>query len=193
MLWALARGRALGRAVALRGGRVGAKTSIGRRCTVDRPWRVKLGRRVVLESDVYLKIVSETAYLTLGDFVFVGRGVVFDVIVNVSVGAHTLIAPHCFITDHNHGVAAETRVNQQACRSEATSIGADVWLGAGVVVLAGVTIGDGAIVGANSVVTHDVAPMSIVAGAPARFIRQRSDEERQAGAFDSMSRDKLSA
>ena len=49
-----------------------------------------------------------------------------------------------------------------------------MWLGTGTVVLPGVKIGDGAVVGANSVVTDDVAPYSIVAGAPARFIRQRT-------------------
>ena len=47
----------------------------------------------------------------------------------------------------------------------------DVWLGAGVVVLPGVTIGRGAIVGANTVVTRDVPPLTVVAGQPARTVR----------------------
>lgn len=50
----------------------------------------------------------------------------------------------------------------------------DVWIGTGVVVLPNVTVGEGAVVGANSVVTKDVAPYTIVAGAPARFIRKLS-------------------
>ena len=41
----------------------------------------------------------------------------------------------------------------------------------GAVILAGVTIGAGALVGAGAVVTRDVAPQSIVAGVPARFLR----------------------
>ncbi len=57
-------------------------------------------------------------------------------------------------------------------------IGNDVWLCYRAVILAGVTVGDGAIVGAYSVVTKDVPPYSIVAGNPARVIRQRfSDAE----------------
>ncbi len=48
----------------------------------------------------------------------------------------------------------------------------DAWLGTGVVVLPGITIGEGSVVGANSVVTRDVPPYTIVAGAPARFIRE---------------------
>ena len=52
------------------------------------------------------------------------------------------------------------------------TIANDAWLGTGVVVLPGVTVGEGAVVGANSVVTRDVPPFTIVAGAPARFIRR---------------------
>lgn len=57
-----------------------------------------------------------------------------------------------------------------------TVIGNDVWIGTQVYIKDGVTIGDGAIIGAHSVVTHDVAPFSIVAGNPARPIRQRFDD-----------------
>ena len=52
-------------------------------------------------------------------------------------------------------------------------IGCDVWLGDKVTVVAGVTIGDNVIVGANSVVTRDIEPWTLVAGAPARAWRSR--------------------
>lgn len=55
-------------------------------------------------------------------------------------------------------------------------IGSDVWIGYEAVIFAGAHIGDGAIIGARSVVTRDVAPYTIVAGAPARVIRKRFDE-----------------
>ncbi|WP_407887025.1 Vat family streptogramin A O-acetyltransferase [Levilactobacillus sp. N40-8-2] len=54
-----------------------------------------------------------------------------------------------------------------------TVVGNDVWLGQNVTVLPGITIGDGAIVGANSVVTKDVAPYTIIGGNPATLIRPR--------------------
>lgn len=54
------------------------------------------------------------------------------------------------------------------------AIESDVWLGTGVVVLPGIKIGEGAVVGANSVVTKDVNPYTIVGGSPARLIREVS-------------------
>jgi len=56
-------------------------------------------------------------------------------------------------------------------------IGPNVWIGFDVCVLPGVTIGEGSIVGARSVVASDVAPYSVVAGNPARFIRHLDKQE----------------
>ena len=175
-LWVVACARLRAQVLAIRGAKLGVKAALGPRCTVDRPWGVALGTRVLLEADVYLKLVADEARLTLGDHTFVGRGTEFDVLLGVSVGSHSLIAPRCFITDHGHGVATNLRIDQQPNIAAPVSIGSDVWLGAGVVVLPGVTIGDGAVVGANSVVTRDVAPLSVVAGAPARLLRMRAGE-----------------
>lgn len=52
------------------------------------------------------------------------------------------------------------------------SIGSDVWIGFESVVLPGVTIGDGSIIGARSVVAEDVAPYTVFAGNPARFVKR---------------------
>lgn len=57
-------------------------------------------------------------------------------------------------------------------------IGNHVWIGAGVIVLKGVTIGDGAVVAAGSLVTSDVAPATLVAGRPARVMREGVEWER---------------
>lgn len=54
-----------------------------------------------------------------------------------------------------------------------TVIGNDVWIGYEAVIMPGITIGDGAIVAAQSVVTKDVSPYTIVGGNPAEVIRQR--------------------
>lgn len=57
-----------------------------------------------------------------------------------------------------------------------THLGDACWLGMRSMIMPGVTIGEGAIVAANSVVTKDVAPYSVVAGSPAKHIKFRFDE-----------------
>jgi phosphonate metabolism protein (transferase hexapeptide repeat family) len=58
-------------------------------------------------------------------------------------------------------------------RAHPVAIGHDVWVGHGAIILPGRTIGTGAVVAAGAVVTKDVASYAIVAGNPARVIRQR--------------------
>ncbi len=57
------------------------------------------------------------------------------------------------------------------------TIGNDVWTGHNVNVMPGVNVGDGAAIGAGSVVTKDVPPFAIVAGAPAKVLRYRFSEK----------------
>lgn len=58
-----------------------------------------------------------------------------------------------------------------------TEIGNDVWIGRRAIIMPGITIGDGAVVGAGSIVTKDVAPYAIVAGNPAKLIRNRFTDD----------------
>lgn len=58
-----------------------------------------------------------------------------------------------------------------------TVIGNDVWIGQNATIMPGVHIGDGAIIGANSLVSKDVEPYTLVAGNPIRVIRKRFDDE----------------
>lgn len=60
---------------------------------------------------------------------------------------------------------------------EPIRIGHNVWIGLGATIAGGVTIGNGAIVAANATVTRDVPANAVVAGVPARPVRQRLDPE----------------
>jgi phosphonate metabolism protein (transferase hexapeptide repeat family) len=64
-----------------------------------------------------------------------------------------------------------------ARRAKKVCIGHDTWLGHGSTVLPGVTVGNGAAVGSGAVVTKDVAPYTVVAGVPARPIRERFERK----------------
>ena len=151
------------------------KVRVGPRCRVENSSGVTLGRRVCLEADVWLKLSSSAAELTIGEHTFLARGCTVNVLQKVSIGSHCQFGPNCSVIDHNHGMAPDSRIDEQACNSQPVSIGSDVWCGAGVVILPGVTIGDGAVIGANAVVTRDIPPMAVAAGNPARVIRMRSE------------------
>lgn len=170
----LAAGRLRAGALRIRGARIGAKTTIGATVRVRRPWCIKLGSRIEIEHDVYLKIVDDQAVLVVGDYTFLGTGCELDVLHSITIGAHTLLAPNVFITDHSHNMTAELRLDEQGSRAAPVVIGDDAWIGTGAVILPGVTIGDGAVVGAGAVVTNDVPPYVIVAGVPARVIGKRT-------------------
>jgi acetyltransferase-like isoleucine patch superfamily enzyme len=137
-----------------------------------------MGERSSAESDVYMKIVDDNAILTIGDYVFIGKGTEFDVMEKLTIGDHTVIAPNCFMTDHTHGTSPELRIDQQPCVAGPVTIGKDVWIGVGVTVLPGITIGDGAIIGAQTVVTKNIPPMAVAAGVPAKILRYRHAEQK---------------
>ena len=66
-------------------------------------------------------------------------------------------------------------------RAHRVAIGPDVWIGHGAILMPGVCVGAGAVIGAGAVVTHDVAPYTIVVGVPARPLRRRFSAEVEAG------------
>lgn len=158
----------------IRGAAVASKVRIGTGSRILRPWCMSIGHRAQLEHNVFIKITDDAARLTMGESVFIGCGTEFDVAMRVSIGSNVLIAPGCFITDHSHAHRAGAAIASQGCENAPVLIGDDVWLGAHSIVLPGVSIGYGAIIGANSVVTGDVASMTIVAGSPARVVGART-------------------
>ncbi len=64
-------------------------------------------------------------------------------------------------------------------REHPVTLGHDVWLGHGVLVMPGVTVGTGAVVGSGAVVTRDVAPYAMVAGVPAKPLKERFSRDIQ--------------
>lgn len=93
----------------------------------------------------------------------------------ITIGADVMMGPRCVLLASSHRVAStDVPMNRQGFLPDRTIvIGDDVFIGAGSTILAGRSIGSGAIVGAGSVVTHDVAPWTIVAGNPAVVVRHR--------------------
>jgi acetyltransferase-like isoleucine patch superfamily enzyme len=90
---------------------------------------------------------------------------------NITIGDRVSIAPRVTLVTSSHPNHSRIRDFAPVSRGPIV-IEADAWLGAGCVILPGVRIGGGAVVGANSVVVEDVPPLHVVAGQPARIIRQ---------------------
>ena len=98
---------------------------------------------------------------------------------SIKIGNNVLIASKVFVTDHNHGkysgnVHSDPKI-PPAARDEPTKeviIGDNVWIGESAIILPGIIIGDGAIIGAGSVVTRNVKKNTIVAGNPAKTIKE---------------------
>lgn len=140
--------------------------------------------------------------ITMGSYCYVGDNSKLWSGVRLDVGNRVLIGHNSSILDCDaHPVDAADRHRQYveiitrghpaeiALGEAPISIGDDVWIGCNVVVLKGVTIGQGAIIGAGSIVTHDVPPFVLVAGNPARIVRELALAERSDGAISGRGRD----
>lgn len=129
-----------------------------------------MGRPVPASTTVFPPFHSEFGQnLHLGEAVFINMGCRFQDTGGITIGDESLIGHGCTITTLNHSPNPARRGDMIPAP---VRIGRRVWFGAGVTVLPGVSIGDGAIVGAGAVVTKDVPADTIVAGVPAKVIRQ---------------------
>lgn len=89
----------------------------------------------------------------------------------ITLGEEVFIARNVYITDSDHHQIFDAQGT--ACNaSKPVIIGNHVLIGFGAVILKGVIIGDGAVVAAGSVVTRDVPAESLVAGVPAKVIKE---------------------
>ncbi len=106
---------------------------------------------------------------TFGRDCFVNFGCTFLALGGITIEDDVFIGPHCVLATEYHPENPETR---HSLLTKPIVVKRNAWLGANVTVLAGVTIGENAIVAAGSVVTKDVPDNMIVAGSPARVIRE---------------------
>ncbi len=114
--------------------------------------------------------VFEDAELTLGKG-YVNTGGAIACAKSIVIGEGVYIGRNTYITDSDHHRLLD---NQGKCQNEPreVKIGNHVLIGYGATVLKGVTIGDGAIIAAGAVVVKDVPKNCVVAGVPARVVRE---------------------
>lgn len=134
------------------------------------------GDNVTVQSPVSVLYGTHT---TIGHDVFINGNCTIQDSARVTIGDRVVIAPDVRLFCGEHAVDARERWRRGADGSlklvtttRPITIGSDVWIGGGVIVLPGVTIGSNVVVGAGAVVTRDVPDNCVVAGVPARVLRE---------------------
>ena len=137
-----------------------------------REGRLEIGPQTVFEPGVWIT-APDQARVRIGTGCFLNLGVMVASMNLVEIGDHCMFANGCFISDGSHRFDdPDVPVPWQGFTTKGpTRVGDNVWCGAGAVITSGVTVGRRSVIGANSVVTRDIPPFSIAAGAPARVIR----------------------
>jgi acetyltransferase-like isoleucine patch superfamily enzyme len=137
----------LSKFINLYGCEIGDETKIGAFVEIQK--NATVGKRCKISSHTFI-----CEGVSIEDNVFIGHGVMF---INDTY-------PRATRTDGSLQTEADWKVERTIIKKGAS-------IGSGSTILSNVTVGEGAIVGAGSVVTKDVAPNSIVAGNPAKFLR----------------------
>jgi len=135
--------------------------------------RLEVGAGTLFEPGVWIT-APDRARVTIGEGTFLNLNVMVASVELVEIGDHCMFANGCFVTDGNHRFDDPDKpVTWQGFSTKGpTRVGDNVWCGANVVITSGVTVGERCVIGANSVVTEDLEPFTIAAGAPAKPLRK---------------------
>lgn len=111
--------------------------------------------------------------VSIGDYS--GIGINCKLYGEVSIGKNVMMGPEVVFltTSHNYSRIDIPMINQGISKEMPITINDDVWIGTRCTFLPGVTIGRGVIVGAASVVTKSFPDYVVIAGNPARVVRDR--------------------
>ena len=128
-----------------------------------------LGDYSVIES--FCCINNAVGDVIIGDHTRVGLH--NTIIGPVTIGSHVNMAQGITVTALNHNFTdTEKRIDEQGISTTPVTIEDDIWIGANATILSGVNIGRHSGIAAGAVVTKDVPPHSLVAGVPAKVIKQ---------------------
>lgn len=162
---------------------LGKRSSIHHSCEIRRVVsnRMQIGDHVYIAPGTWL-VVPEPAdgapvAIVLGDGCKIGRRSMISARTLVCLEEDVLLGPSVLITDHSHNFSDITvPIHGQGLTVGGTvRIERNCWLGHGAAVICTsgqLVVGRNSVVGANSVVTRSVPAFSVVAGNPARIVKQ---------------------
>lgn len=148
--------------------------------TVNCPERITIGANVHIGARAVLFLATELngrhhdPCLIIGDGCSFGEELFISVAGRVEIGREVLCSRNVFVGDTYHGYDDPTIpvMRQPLAEPRPVTIADGAFLGVGCCVLPGVSMGKNSYVAAGAVVTKDVPAQSVVAGNPARIIRQ---------------------
>ena len=144
---------------------------------LEGPELIKVGERVEIGRHAWLNAVDDLGEgkttLSIGEGTYIGRFAHINAWRDVKIGKNVLIADRVFISDASHDFDTAMPIRLQGDSFlGAVELKEGCWIGIGAVILPGVTVGRNAVVGSNAVVTKNVPDYAVVAGIPAKVIRQ---------------------
>lgn len=162
------------------------KSYLGRGSRVIGTRSIQSGSKLSIGRYAWIEAVSESGghfyspAIKIGTWFFASERLHISAINRIEIGDNCLFGSCVYISDHNHGSykgEEQSHPNEPPLMRKLVShgpvvIGSNVWIGDNVTIVGPVSIGDGVVVGANSVVTCDVRDNVIVAGVPAKIIKQ---------------------
>jgi len=138
-------------------------------------WNVRIGRRCFI-GPATLDTLGGHGRIEIGDgaIIYSGCELFAHHDSTIRIGANVLFTRGAGAVSGGHRFAdrAATIISQGVFSADIT-VEDDCWIGYRAILLPGVRVGRGSIVGAGSVVTHDLPPMVVAAGVPARVLRER--------------------
>lgn len=149
--------------------------------------RIVIGSHCEICGDVH---VDKSGEITIGDYTTIRFASSVESTNSIQIDDHVIISNNVIIRDNNShptnplkrfqmsesGFSSELW-HWQYAKSAPIHIESNVWIGERVIICKGVTIGKGSIVAAGSIVTKSVPPYVIVAGNPAKIVKQLSQTD----------------
>lgn len=156
-------------------GNKGHKVLFSTSPTIDNGKSISIGNNTYFGSNARLSCWG-AGTIQVGSNCHFGDRIFLTSSKSIVIGDNFLSGNNVLISDNYHGDTTKEHmmfppIDRPLHVKGVIKIGHNVWVGQNVCILSGVSIGDNAVIGANSVVTHDVPAFSVVAGVPARVIK----------------------